>query len=239
MIPKIIHQMWVQGFENMPNQYQLWSNLWQEKNPNWEYKFWYEENTITFLKENYPQYIDVYTNLITVKKTDFFRLILLHHFGGVWVDTDTYPLQPLDDLIKKFDLEKYDMIVGFENDDNGTWKSKLVDNARKKIEEKFDKYYPKSKTLIVGSAFLMFRPNQQFLIDFIEFSKNKVDEPVLNHFSTWIWTDYLLDFVDKLNVKILPSYICLTPIETDETYIVHKYDGTWLKRNQDIPWHVV
>lgn len=238
MIPKVIHQMWVQGFDSMPDIYKEWSSKWKTTHPNWELKFWSDTEALKFIEENYPHYLEVYKKLIPVKKTDFFRLLLLYHFGGVWVDTDTYPVKSLDMLIDRFGLNNYDMVVSFENDRScSIWKIEVLkrdENLKKKYEKN-----PKSLNLVVGSAFLMFKPGQEFLIKFIEDVKNKTDMPVLEHYSTWAWTPYLADYIDSLNIKILLAKHCLMPIETEDTYMVHMYDGTWLNRSKDNPWDVI
>lgn len=240
MIPKIIHQMWVQGFQSMPENYQQWSNKWKEHHPDWRLMFWDDMSARRMLEKNYPHYVDMYDDLIVVKKTDFFRLILLHHFGGVWVDTDTYPIRTLESLIQDFNLECYDMTVSYENDWSFIWKSEVLKklNSDKDLDDKY-KNHPPLRKLVVGSAFLMFKPNQQFLIEFIEHVKLRTDMPVLEHYSTWVWTDYLADFVDDLNVKILPAKHCLVPVENKDSYMVHMYDGTWLDRTKSDSWNVI
>ena len=236
MIPKIIHQMWVQGFDSMPSNYKEWSNKWKNMHPDWELMFWDDDLALEFIKNNYSQYLDDYIKLIPVKKSDFFRLILLYHFGGVWVDTDTYPIKTLDMLINFYNLNDYDMIVSFENDEScHTWKQEVLKRDDKIIK----KYESDLKKLVVGSAFLMFKPKQKFLLDFIDDVKDRTHMPVLEHYSTWVWTSYLVDFVDSLSIKILPAINCLMPIETEDTYMIHMYDGTWLDKTKNIPWDVV
>ena len=71
----------------------LWKDLCQRNG--YEYHLWGEELYNILLTE-YPQYEDFVENLDPIKKHDFFRVLCLHHFGGVYIDLDILPLK--DDL---------------------------------------------------------------------------------------------------------------------------------------------
>ena len=61
----------------------------QRLNPNSNYIF-FDDNAITeFIKESYPQYLDVFNGFrYVIQKIDFFRYLAVYHYGGVYLDLD-------------------------------------------------------------------------------------------------------------------------------------------------------
>lgn len=101
MIPKIIHQIWFQGKSKCPNKFLKNSKTWIDKNENYEYIFWDENSINNFLQQNYPQYLNNYKNFNYMhQKIDFFKYILMNHYGGIYADIDTICLQNFDNLLK-------------------------------------------------------------------------------------------------------------------------------------------
>lgn len=89
-IPKIIHQ-------TAPSDESKWSPVWKECQQSWkdlhpdfEYRFWSDEDIDTYMKENYP---DFYENVFTkydmhIKRVDAVRYFILRDFGGIYADMD-------------------------------------------------------------------------------------------------------------------------------------------------------
>ena len=68
---KIIHQIYIQGYEAMNEHLQKYCMMWMRMyGKDWEYKFWSDEELLPFVKENYPDLYDIYKNLVPVKKSD-------------------------------------------------------------------------------------------------------------------------------------------------------------------------
>lgn len=70
--------------------------------PNYVYKLWSFEDAQYFVKVNYPEYeafIKCKTNRPIIK-CDFFRYLLLYHFGGFYMDLDFAVIRNLDGLIE-------------------------------------------------------------------------------------------------------------------------------------------
>jgi mannosyltransferase OCH1-like enzyme len=71
-------------------------NTWKNKNPDFEYILWTEEE---FVKRNFK--FQCSEQIETIKeiagKADIIRLELLYHYGGVFLDADSICIEPLDD----------------------------------------------------------------------------------------------------------------------------------------------
>ena len=120
MIPKIIHQIWIQGIDKAPEHFKPWMDKWKELHPNWEHKFWDKNSINKLLSEHYPEYVEYFNEKLNlIKKCDFSRYILLLHFGGMYCDIDTYPLLSIEELIKKIKLDKYDTVFTQDMDVSG------------------------------------------------------------------------------------------------------------------------
>ena len=71
---------------------------------NFKYKLWSFEDARNLIEERYPEYMaffDCKTNRPIIK-CDFFRYVLLHAFGGFYLDLDFFVLKSLDGLLDEF-----------------------------------------------------------------------------------------------------------------------------------------
>jgi mannosyltransferase OCH1-like enzyme len=96
MIPKIIHIIWI-GPELFPYIDNL--KRYKDLHPGWKIKLWTDNNLPKLKYQKIYNAIPVYAT-----KADLLRLEILARYGGVYVDADSYPLKPLDELIKDLDL---------------------------------------------------------------------------------------------------------------------------------------
>jgi mannosyltransferase OCH1-like enzyme len=102
-IPKIIHQIWFQGVNELPVKYKPHIKLLKQLNPNWKYILWDEKQIENILQTYYMEYYDLYKNFHYMhQKIDFFKYIILYHMGGIYVDMDVIAIKPFDGLIRKF-----------------------------------------------------------------------------------------------------------------------------------------
>jgi hypothetical protein len=91
-IAKIIHQMWI-GPKIAP--YRM-MNSWREKNPDYEYIFWNEEEIEKrCMKFKCVEKINSMTELNG--KCDIMRWEILNEYGGIFIDADSYCIEPLGD----------------------------------------------------------------------------------------------------------------------------------------------
>jgi hypothetical protein len=92
MLPRTIWSLWFQGWENAPPLVQACWASWQNHNQDWTL------NALT--RESLPTFLDDYPQLDPVEvASDLIRMELLQRFGGIWVDSTTYCLRPLDEWI--------------------------------------------------------------------------------------------------------------------------------------------
>lgn len=98
IFPKIIHQIWYQGQNKIPED--LKENCRKIKNlhPKWEHILWDDDRIQTFFKES-NSILTTYNNLEFLhQKVDFIRYCILYTMGGIYLDTDITMLKTLDTL---------------------------------------------------------------------------------------------------------------------------------------------
>jgi len=101
LMEKIIHQTWKDY--NVPrNIYrESWQESWKNMNPNWEYKFWTDEDNERLVRDDYPMFWKVFQKVKKgVVKSDLCRLLYLHKYGGIYADMDFICLKDLEPLLK-------------------------------------------------------------------------------------------------------------------------------------------
>lgn len=100
-IPYMLHQIWSSKKMPLPDCFLELSETWKEKHPNWQYVFWDDEKMDCFMKEYFPQYIEVYNKFpYDIQRWDSIRYLILYQFGGVYVDFDVECLENIEPLLK-------------------------------------------------------------------------------------------------------------------------------------------
>ena len=88
-IPNIIHQIWYQGENQLPLQYQQWRQTVIDHNPDFQHQLWSEAEIIHLLEAHYPHYLALYLQLPHMHlKIDMIKPLILHHVGGIYIDMD-------------------------------------------------------------------------------------------------------------------------------------------------------
>jgi mannosyltransferase OCH1-like enzyme len=99
LIPRVFHQIWV-GPDPFPEEFAAYQETWIHHHPQWELRFWTEENLPPDLERK-----ETYELLRRpAERADILRLELLHRHGGVYVDVDFECLRPLDPLLEDVDF---------------------------------------------------------------------------------------------------------------------------------------
>ena len=129
MIPKQIHQIWIQGeahFKEQRAQEYAWALRMQKLFPDWSYRLWCEQEICELIHTSYPQLSALLNASPNYAFTsDLGRLVILHKFGGLYIDTDYVVLKPFDHFIlpnTTFGCIYYDTFNDFD--------SELLDNWR-------------------------------------------------------------------------------------------------------------
>ncbi len=101
-IPKIIHQIWMQGEDNIPEKYNKNIESIKSIHKNWEYILWDEIKILKLISSN-KEWLDLYYKFVYLhQKIDFAKYIILYTFGGIYVDIDVELIKSFDSLINEF-----------------------------------------------------------------------------------------------------------------------------------------
>jgi len=101
-IPKIIWQTF--KTKNLKPFIKKYQDTWIKNNPDFEYRFYDDNDIIVFIKKEYPEYLKYYNKInIGAVKSDFWRLLVLLKYGGIYADLDSFCNKPLNQLIKEND----------------------------------------------------------------------------------------------------------------------------------------
>lgn len=104
-IPKIIHQIWYQGENNIPKDYPNYSQTWKKYNPEFEYILWDQEKIENLIKTNFPQFLEKHNSFPQLmQKIDSAKSMILYTHGGVYVDIDSECTKNISDLINKNEI---------------------------------------------------------------------------------------------------------------------------------------
>lgn len=104
-IPKIIHQIWIQGYDNLPDDMKIKHCIIKQHNPNYQIIFWDNDNILHLLKKynelyQFYQKIPSFTGNTKIypSMSDVARLVILYEYGGFYIDTDYYCPLSLDKI---------------------------------------------------------------------------------------------------------------------------------------------
>lgn len=105
-IPKIIHQTFYTRILSATLQANV-ENL-KRLNPDWEYRFYDDNDIAIFIQSNYPSFVWRYFQRIDpcygAARADFFRYLLMYKVGGVYLDIKSVAKRP-------FELQHDDMLL--------------------------------------------------------------------------------------------------------------------------------
>ena len=113
-IPKIIHQIWMQGEKNITEEKK--NNIKNIKNlhQNWTYVLWDEIMIINLLNNNINLLNKYYKFIYMHQKIDFAKILILYYFGGIYIDFDCIVIKSLDPFFIKY--KEYDLIISYISD---------------------------------------------------------------------------------------------------------------------------
>jgi hypothetical protein len=93
-IPKIIWQ--TMKTNRVPAILNDYTNTWIEKNPEYEYRFFDNEDIIGFIENDFPDYLGAYKKIkYGASKADLWRYLIMYKYGGVYADMDCRCINPL------------------------------------------------------------------------------------------------------------------------------------------------
>lgn len=120
LIPKIIHQTYINT--SIPEVWQeaQQSCLERHKEPEWEYKLWTDEMSADFIAAEYPEFLDTFLNYqFPIQRADAIRYFVLDHYGGIYIDLDDGCNRSLEPLLKYPAFVRKTVPTGVSNDAMG------------------------------------------------------------------------------------------------------------------------
>lgn len=69
---------------------------WRALNPSVRYQFLTDKDIDPWVKDQWPQHVDTYQNMIPIARAGVQRLSSVLRWGGLYVDCGTYPVKPID-----------------------------------------------------------------------------------------------------------------------------------------------
>jgi len=89
-----------------------WIASWVQQNPDWHVSFNDDTDCLAFIQEVYPAHLETYLMLTPVERSDFWRVLVVLHHGGLYSDADTICRKPLSDWIVPND----EAVIGIDGD---------------------------------------------------------------------------------------------------------------------------
>ena len=225
-IPRVIHQLWRDNA--IPARYQHLVESWKRHHPGWDYRLWTDAAMRGLVVERYPTSSAIYAAYdVAICRADAARYLILHAFGGLYVDLDMHCLKPIDALI-----EGKELAIAVEPDDHlGSPKVKA---------RGLDK--------IVCPSFMASAEAHPFFADVVRLMESARRLPdVLDRTGPFMLTRAYDQFVGRSSVALLPAATVypLTNFDcwagkafdieffegaTRNAYAVHYWDGTWFRK---------
>jgi len=118
MIPKIIHNIWIQGYHDLPNDIKVDYLKIKKLNPDWDFMIW-DDKMIIQLLEKHPPILKVYkgcSNLpgiigSSTTQSDIARYVIMKEYGGIYYDFDFKCRKSFDTLLKKEVVSDLDILT--------------------------------------------------------------------------------------------------------------------------------
>ena len=96
MIPRVIHQIWWQGTDSVPQDYLEMATCLRRLNPEWRYELWDDSSLKQACAQVGPWALSCYERFPYLhQKVDFGRYVVLYLWGGLSVDMDVRARKPL------------------------------------------------------------------------------------------------------------------------------------------------
>lgn len=116
-IPKVIHQIYLQGEANIPDNIKKSVSELRQRNPDWEYRLYDESKILDYIKRYYGEdtlkiYLLINKNYAAAR-SDFFRYLLMYWEGGVYLDLKSSCKVPFNSILTNDDEF---IICGWENE---------------------------------------------------------------------------------------------------------------------------
>ena len=213
MIPKLIHAVWF-GEKPIPADQLKYIESWKKKLPDYQIKIWRDKdleglgNNVEFVKfcKEKKKYGFI---------ADWYRLYLVHEYGGIYLDTDVKVYKSFNDILTSrfflsFIVDSSLQIAVFGAEKGNSVVSDMLSFLERDFAE--------SKTLRVSNEWV----TKYFLDNFPDFKLNGLEQ----HLEAGI------DIYPKTYFDTYPS---IFDFSGKGGYSVHFCAGSWLKKENGEP----
>lgn len=215
MIPKIIHYCWL-STDSYPKDIQTYIDEWKDKLPDYEFTLW---NFEQFPKEKSIWVKQAFESKKYAFAADYIRLYALHHYGGIYLDTDVKVFKSFDDLLS---------LPYFAGTEGDGWIEAAVLGSEKNSDWTSDclSYFEKPFIKQDGSFDMITLPQ---VMNSIISKKREIKTADRQEIFTNIHKDYQSVFY------LFPKdYFCAKDMgtgvikKTENTYTVHNFAMSWI-----------
>lgn len=175
--PKLVHLIWFQGFDEIPDKYIL--NLMSiiVKNPGYTICLWDEASMQAFIDNQEEIIQKKYQEFdMMIRKIDFVRPVILNVIGGIYCDIDVIVVNSFDSLVEKMKAQDKKVLLTqefFFSDPNyikdGVRMIQLVKEYKEFVPDAYDVLI---KEKIITNAVMYSRKKQKFWDDYINNCQN-------------------------------------------------------------------
>ena len=217
-IPTLTHQIWFQGWDQLPEKYHRYTESLSILNQNWKHMKWDEGSLRAECEKFSPEALakfDEFENMI--QKIDFGRCVVLHNYGGISVDCDAECLRPFEKIPG---IDRYDLI--------------LSKNPLNRIENKIASFGLSKNLVMFNNATICCSKEHPIIKHFIEFlikneswNEDKVIDTQLKT-GPLITSIFFNKYLEYPEINIVDSEI-FEPWGniTKRTVLDHKCDQSW------------
>jgi mannosyltransferase OCH1-like enzyme len=231
-IPKIIHQIWLQGEENISNEIKIRIKKTQEINTNFKYLLWDEIKIIELVKKDEKLLKKYYSYIYLHQKVDFAKFVILKNYGGIYIDIDCEVIKNLNNIF--IQCNKYDLIISKLNDKIDMLSSLFTCKKTSNCHNN-GVIIGKPNTPILNYLLENFKVECSFYNNKVLCIQNTTGPPIFNE----IIDNYIEKYdLDNNKILLLPYYYfepCLAGDNceiTDDTIIIHKHELSWLNNGE-------
>lgn len=101
MQPTYIHQIWLQGEEQLPEIYKEAVVKTKELNPDYIHVIWTDESLRELVKTHLPWFLKTYDGYpFWIQRVDAGKYVALWVYGGFYMDMDLVSVGPLDKIVR-------------------------------------------------------------------------------------------------------------------------------------------
>ncbi len=226
-IPKVIHQIWLQGENNLPSKFNNNIKTIKDNHDKWQYYLWDEKDILELIKNDKDLINKYYKFMYLHQKVDFAKIVILYNYGGIYIDIDAYTNKNLDELFANY--VDYDLVISDLKDIGFISNMSICRSIGKCYNNGI--FISKKKADILKYMIDNFETECLFIDSKIQCIQKTTGPYIFNKIiNKYIKLD---NRENKSKIKIL-NYDYLEPCTmdicdiTNNTYIVHKHENSWI-----------